>query len=655
MPRQLVFCGRRVPRLGARRVSLLLLALATIGLVSLVTTLSGTIPDRYAEHIPKVPMPAMPDMHGFTLPFSDTVLNPFRQPSHPPPRDKNDTFGESSWWADWKWLHVPFSSSLTLDEDRALLPPLKERPPIYCYYDATDKRDAAVKDAESALLLTWRRAWWAQGFRPLILSPAEAVHNPLYKELQRFPDLKDGLRTDLMRWMAWEHMGGGLLAYWTTLPMGPREDPLLSSFRRGEYPALTRFVGLDDGLFAGPKTAIYDAIKAALNGDELKTAHGFLSAAPDDVFTTDSRPKAVAYYSAGELERQYAAVAETYNGNKAKGLRALDSMVNAHLHGSWQTAHPDGIAVLKALPRHSTHMITDAWQLAQDLALCPDTPIPASCPPLKASCKPCSKRPAMKTLTPSRYRNSTAVYTIGTVPHPYTTALLAQQHETIDVPWIRRKSPRDAWLLAVTQELLGGEVGPEPRVLRFKEAVAGDFAPAHSLWLTAEHRLAEEQTRAQLDWHFGFAIPRPSEETAQRPQVQDHDAADGPHASEAELGAEPVLLGRARQVVLAAREGKNGGSEAAAAVAVRAAVEAWSLADTEAWKFARAFLDRRIMERKKWEKEESRYVSGSGSEEGRKKGWAERWSDEGEVSVEGEEREEEEGKEEGKERKGEER
>jgi hypothetical protein len=635
MPRQLIICGRRVPRLGARRVSLLLLALATIGLVSLVTTLPDAIPDRYAEHIPKVPKVPLPDIHGFKIPFSDSVLNPFRQPSHPPPRDKSDTFGESSWWADWKWLHVPFSSSLTLDEDRALLPPLKDRPPIYCYYDATDKRDAAVKDAESALLLTWRRAWWAQGFRPLILSPAEAVHNPLYKELQRFPDLKDGLRTDLMRWMAWEHMGGGILAYYTTLPMGPREDPLLSSFRRGEYPGLTRFAGIEDGLFSGSKTAVHDAIKAALNGEGLKTAQGFLSAAPDAVFTTDSRPKAVAYYSTDELRDRYAAVAQLYNENKAKGLRALDSLVNAHLHGAWQMAHPDGIAVLKALPHHSTHMVTDAWQLAQDLALCPETPMPASCPPLKASCKPCSKRSPMKTLTPGRYRNSTAVYTIGTVPHPYTTALLSQQRETVDVSWIRRKSPRDAWLFAVTHDLLGGEVGPEPRVLRFKEAVAGDFAPAHSLWLTAEHRLAEEQTRAQLDWHFGFAIPRPAEDVAQRPQTQDHDAADGPRASDAELGAEPALLGRARQVVLAARSGgKDAGSEAASASVVRAAVEAWSLADTEAWKFARAFLDRRILERKEWEKEESRYVSGSGSEEGRKKGWAERWSDEGEVAKE---------------------
>lgn len=634
MPRQHVFCGRRIPRLGPRRVLLLLLSMATLGLVSLLATLPGALPDddsslsRYAEHIPKMPLPAMPDMKGLRLPFSDSVLNPFRQPSHPPPREKSDSFGESSWWADWKWLHVPFSSSLTLDEDRALLPPLKNRPPIYCFYDATAHREAAVKDAESALLLTWRRAWWAQGFRPLILSPAEAVHNPLYKELQRFPDLNDGLKTDLMRWMAWEHMGGGLLAYWTTLPMGPREDPLLSSFRRGEYPSLMRFSSFDDGLFAGPKTAIYDAIKAALDGDKLKTAQNFLAAAPEAVFDTDYRPSAVAYYSATELQNRYADVAKAYNENKAKGLRALNSLIGAHLHGAWQNAHPDGVAVLDVLPQHPTGMVADATRLAQDLVTCPDTPMPSSCPPLKASCKPCSESRPMKVLTLGLYRNSTSVYTIGTVPHPYTTALLTQQSETIEVSWIRRESPRDPWLVAVTHDLLGGDVGHEPRVLRFKEAVAGDFAPAHTLWLTAEYRLDEEQMRGQLDWHFGFAIPHRPADAAPPAAGQDgHDTAGGLRT----IDADQALLGRARQVVLAARTGqRGGGSEAGAAAAVRAAVEAWNLADTEAWKFARAFLDRRILERKEWEKEESQYVSGSGSERGRKKGWAERWSDDDE-------------------------
>ncbi|KAF9768935.1 hypothetical protein IL306_013703, partial [Fusarium sp. DS 682] len=106
-----------------------------------------------------------------------TELNPFRGPAHPPPTRAQDSYQGTSWWADWKWS-VPFSSSLTLDEDRALLPPLQDRPFIYCYYDATVKKSREEKDADSDLLLTWRRAWWAQGFRPTILGSSEATGNP---------------------------------------------------------------------------------------------------------------------------------------------------------------------------------------------------------------------------------------------------------------------------------------------------------------------------------------------------------------------------------------------------------------------------------------------------------------------------------------------
>jgi hypothetical protein len=38
------------------------------------------------------------------------------------------------------------------------------------------------------------------------------------------------------------------------------------------------------------------------------------------------------------------------------------------------------------------------------------------------------------------------------------------------------------------------------------------------------------------------------------------------------------------------------------------AVEDWNLADTEAWKFARAYSARRRMERKKWEEDEQKFA-----------------------------------------------
>jgi hypothetical protein len=59
---------------------------------------------------------------------------------------------------------------------------------------------------------------------------------------------------------------------------------------------------------------------------------------------------------------------------------------------------------------------------------------------------------------------------------------------------------------------------------------------------------------------------------------------------------------------------------------LRGAIEAWNLADTEAWRFARAFLARSRVERLKWEEEEKKYAGGAGAERGKSEGWG-RWFD----------------------------
>ena len=43
-------------------------------------------------------------------------------------------------------------------------------------------------------------------------------------------------------------------------------------------------------------------------------------------------------------------------------------------------------------------------------------------------------------------------------------------------------------------------------------------------------------------------------------------------------------------------------------IAVKAVVEAWNLADTEVWRFVRAFGARKAMERAKWEEDEDRFL-----------------------------------------------
>ena len=181
------------------------------------------------------------------------VPNPFRPSAHKPPVQPNSTttsaYRAIEWLSDFKWRN-PFSSSISLDENRAVLPPLRVRPPIYTYYDAKSRQDKKVTEAENRLILAWRRAWWAQGFKPQVLSRAEAMQHPQYQLFQRMK-LDTRVEDEIARWLAWGHMGGGILANWLALPMAEYDNPMLSFLRRGEYPQLSKVTTLDNGVFYG--------------------------------------------------------------------------------------------------------------------------------------------------------------------------------------------------------------------------------------------------------------------------------------------------------------------------------------------------------------------------------------------------------------------
>ncbi|KAI1343925.1 hypothetical protein F5Y15DRAFT_368425 [Xylariaceae sp. FL0016] len=612
-------------RIGPRRVTLLLVSIGLFALFTLLFTIPSAIPTgpslskSIADH--KISIPKYKDK------LSTSIFNPFRPASHKPPEQKNSTYAGSSWYSNWNW-RSPFSSSITLDENRSLLPPLQERATIYCYYDTTVQRDAVTKEADSALLLTWRRAWWAQGFKPIILSAAEAMNNPLYDELQRL-EMEHNLKKDMMRWLAWENMGGGLLAHRLLFPMAPRQDPLLSYLRRGEYPALTRWEGLEDALFAGSKPAITAAINQALRNPQKK-AKDFISVVKADTFDVDPSHESLAFYNPKTVEKTYPKVSMELTADRAQSLQSLNTLINQHLHNTWQdTFTKDGIAVLKPLATHTTVMVEPALELAARLSACGDSPIPASCPPNLPKCSPCVSSHPLKISTPARYRNKTELFTIGTVPHPYTLRTLDALRENIDVSYIRRDTKRDQWLYLVLQELLGTGVTSSTRVVKFKDAVAGEYATSHSIWLTAE----KEGLPSDLDWWFGFHLPKngtddgksetPVPGPERRPKPK-HDPADGPIADESDLTREPGLLRRAREV----EKSKNEDD-----VRIRGATEAWNLADTEAWRFAKAYLARSQVERRQWEEEENKILGGVGSDtDASKKGsssWV-RWNDDDE-------------------------
>ncbi len=575
---------------------------SSLSAVPSVAHLSDSAKDA-AQHIhrPKLPNLTVPSIHI-----------PFRQTAHEPPVQKNSTSGEAKWFSDWKWLN-PFSSSITLDENRSVLPPLRERPPIYTFYDSANKDDA-TSAAENKLLLIWRRAWWAQGFQPVVLGRAEAMNNPLYEGLQ-IKTLDSALEAEIVRWLAWGHMGTGILANWLAVPMGPYEDHLLSYLRRGDYPKLTRYESLGSGLFSGDKISINSALKQALQNLDLKNFKTFIDALPSGTFEVDPQPpESIAFYDLTTIKSRYEIIAEKRVKSQSGGLNALSQLINSHLHTTFQNSFTKGIAVLKPLPAHTTALVEPALQLATLLAQCPETPVASSCPPNRPKCSPCDTAHPMQISTTQIFRNTSSLYTIGTVPHPYTLASLIAQRDKFDSRHIRRETERDPWLLAVTKELLGIDIGGPARVVRFKEAVAGVWSSAHSLWLTAEKDIIQKE----LDWHFGFSIPRMSNATARinsnTPVPGSGDLPPPPEPTAKELEMEKELLVKAREALKSKERPRIG---------IREVVEAWNLADTEAWRFVRAYRARAKVERLKWEEKEKKFAGAERTEGG---GWG-RWFD----------------------------
>lgn len=243
-------------------------------------------------------------------------------------------------------------------------------------------------------------------------------------------------------------------------------------------------------------------------------------------------------------------------------------------------------------------MVTGALRLARRLASCSESPMPSACPPNQPECAPCVATSPMRISTPSRYRNSSHVFSIGTVPHPWTLALLDNLQETFNISWIRRESARDPWVTAVTQLVLGAGASGNRRVKTLKEAMAGEHATSRSLWMVAEDGML-----ADVGWYFGFAVPEhgidqgksespvPADRLVKMKTAPPRPGA-APEASKEELAQEAPLLERAKQVVAQVKPTEE--------TRMRVSLEAWIMADTEAWKFARAFQARNALERDRY-------------------------------------------------------
>lgn len=206
--------------------------------------------------------------------------------AHQPPSSANSTADSFYSALDW---HQYFSSSVSKEENRVALPKLPNRCPIYTYYDG--KAEGVDHALEKKLLQAWRRAYWAKGFKPVVLGPADALQSSLHTALTR-KAMAPELKKSLYRWLAWHHMGSGILADYRLHPMGDKNAPILKTLRTCNFPHLTRLEELSGALYYGPRTGIDKALKY-LDSTEIpagiKTIEEATDSSPVDIFRIDPK------------------------------------------------------------------------------------------------------------------------------------------------------------------------------------------------------------------------------------------------------------------------------------------------------------------------------------------------------------------------------
>ena len=422
----------------------------------------------------------------------------------------------------------------------------------------------------------------------MILGRGEAMNNKLHEQVQKLK-IDPELEADLSSWLAWGSMGTGLLADWRCFPMARYDDEVLSFLRKGDFAdRIIRIDRMSNGLFAGAKDKINEAILRVISQASAESkAKSIIDAVPSEFFETRS-PGAFALYSSNAITSMYSAVGEKIVSEPALGRTALAQLINSHLHQTFQDSFPEGVVVLRPFPRHTTALVEPNLFLAKKLVQCADSPLPPTCPPNRPECEPCGAGRKMPITQPPFYRNGSQFFTIGTVPHPYTLVSLLRGSDNVTASYVRRETDRDPWLTEVTKDLLEPQWGGPSRAVVLKDIVAGDTGIGSSLWMTVESLLAEPGVGLpstmldELEWQVGFMIPRDSAEAT---GVEKKKKSNDKNNNEAEQRKDSVqgeydLIKKAREILK---------SDLPDDMSIKNVTEAWNLADTETWRFVRAY------------------------------------------------------------------
>ncbi|CAN6606487.1 hypothetical protein TRVA0_003S01552 [Trichomonascus vanleenenianus] len=475
----------------------------------------------------------------------------------------------------------------------APLPPINNRCPVYTYFEPTEQ---GAVEGESQVLEAWKKAWWAYGFKPVVLNATDCKKSPRYEQFMSDNKISEDFKYMHKKWFAWLGNDAGIYADRRVVPLPTTSEARvwLKNLRDCKFDRPTKYEGMDLDFIHGDITKIQRLLNSLMAGEAESSVYGSF----EDAFRTDEQP-ALAHYTNHNLNI-------LFSGRMSDRLSLYDapskvaSIMNVHAHHEFLRRYPKGVAVVDpfvdfydddvtvaAARQHPPERVFSlpAKHKAEHLMKCPSASdvVSASCPPLPAVLEfaqslkendgitdfaspgiapglcgnPCADGQSVKYHSVSSLPlPGSGMYTIIGVPHPLTAlAILDRKKEptTLDA---RKRLTRDVWLRQFADNYVPLEsTSNAHRLFMGKDAIISRPTESNTTWFIWESETPERQQ--MIDWDLGFSTGTEKWSTQ---EVKSANLRE--------------ILGHSRNRVLSPDRNDQ-----------LRAIEAWNMADTELWRF----------------------------------------------------------------------
>lgn len=462
------------------------------------------------------------------------------------------------------------------------IPPAHRRCRISTYIDSEDERQKV-----NELLQVWKRAWWAFGFEPVILTRKDCESSPDYREFNASADIDVDYKVRNRKLFAWAARGAGLYADYTAIPATWFDsDDTLELFKSCRFAHPVKYKDAELDLFHADVTHAKKIVNALLKGSSDPEL-------VEDLFYEEEQ-NPIAQYTPDNIKKMF--------DGEEKSLAETARIANAHLHHAFLLKYPKGIAILN--PNGEDSLNEPARRLAERLASCPQFEDSDSCPPTRPNLKmadklqnshvpvrssserlcgnPCSSKDGISTsgvhteATSFLPAANSGYFSCVGIAHPLSVLTVTEGKPDVNANSARKHLLRDPSVRALTSGYITSDmVGIDQRLLLVKDAIYTLPSISNSTWLLWEQEFGQDQVQEELvEWDLGFSMDE------KRPSTLDKNN-DSKKMSWIQQLADNAI---ARVIP---KKNKEKIDEE------KIAIEAWNTGDSEMWKFLSSWLDQR--------------------------------------------------------------